>query len=65
MISLTLRVISKENTMNRLRSELGPLTRLKKDKGNIAKSMKVTILRWSTKEMLKRHHEEQLKVECS
>jgi maltoporin len=54
MISLTLRVMAKEDTLNRLCNELGPLTRLKKDKGNTAKSTKVTILRWPTKEALKR-----------
>jgi hypothetical protein len=53
-ISLTLRVIAKEDTLNGLCSELGPLMKLKKDKGNTAKSTKVTILWWPTKEALKR-----------
>jgi hypothetical protein len=53
-ISLTLRVISKENTLNIFCSELGPLTRLKKDKENTTKSTKVTILSWLTKETPKR-----------
>jgi hypothetical protein len=54
MISLTLGVISKENTLNRLGHELCPLMRLKKDKCNTTKSTKMSILQWPTKKTLKR-----------
>lgn len=51
-------------TLNGLCSELGPRTRLKKDKGNTAKNTKVTILRWPTKETLKRSDTTKTVVAC-
>jgi hypothetical protein len=44
-----LRTIPKENTLNRLRSEFGSLTRWKKDIANTPKTTKMTIGRWGAK----------------
>jgi hypothetical protein len=47
-----LRTVPKENTLNRLRSEFGSLTRWKKNIANTPKTMKMAIGRWGAKKTL-------------
>ena len=52
VITLIFRTVPKENTLNGLRSEVGSLTRWKKDVTNTSKTTKMAIGRWGAKKTL-------------
>lgn len=53
-ITLKLRAVAKKNTLNRLSSQLGALTRWKKHVVDTTETAKMTTLGWRTSETLKR-----------